>query len=163
MTNSPSSKFSRRATFVLALGGAASVVTGAVAQAVPIRAIQVRGTRNRDLARIAMFVEAELTRRLASRYVRGARGGAVLMVELTSINLPVNTGGRSPWVRGGGSVDMLNGRISLVGPRDRVLQSFPLLASRASTDASDRYPFATDQRLGNLAFTYAYWIVSKLD
>jgi hypothetical protein len=153
-------RFTRRAVLVLAAGSFFSTVGTALAQGVPIRAIRVRGSANRDLARIAPMVARELARQLGPRYVPGARGGATLSVDLTGLDLPVDTDG------GGffsiGYVDVLEGRIALIGPKGAALQQFPLLAQTGSRDASDMYPDATDARLGSLAYTYAHWVISKL-
>jgi len=152
-------RFTRRAVLALAAGFFFSTIGTALAQSVPIRAIRVRGSANRDLRRIAPMVARELARQLGPRYVPGARGGATLAVDLTGLDLPVDTDGGFFSM---GYVDVLEGRIALIGPRGAALQQFPLLAQTGSRDASDMYPDATDARLGSLAYTYAHWVISKL-
>ena len=152
---------------VIGMGAAAILlcVTGPVqAQAVVIRAIKVTGRANRDLARIAPMVAHELGRQLGARYAPGARGGATLVVNLTDVSLPIDTGGSDRFFRhsGGGNSDSLEGEIALIGPRGAAIQQFPLLASRPSTDASDRYFEPSEARLSILAYTYSYWLISKL-
>jgi hypothetical protein len=157
-----SKRFTRRAALALAAGFFVTTVSAVLAQGAPIRAIKVSGRANRDLARIAPMVARELAHQLGSRYVPGARGGATLAVELTVLDLPVDTGSDG-FFMSFGEVDVLKGQIALVGAGGAALQQFPLLAQTGSTDASDMYPDATDARLGSLAYTYAHWVVSKLN
>jgi hypothetical protein len=150
------------------LGAAAALALGvagtAQAQGIPIREIRVSGRANRDLARLAPMVARELARRLGPRYAPGARGGATLVVTLTGVELPDSDSGSDfGFMRHfGGNLDVLDGQIALIGPGGAQIRQFPLLAQTTSTDASDRYPDATDLRLASLASTYCYWIVSKL-
>lgn len=153
----------RRGIFALVAGLAFAGMAPALAADVPIRAIRVTGRANRELARLAPIVAEQLARQLGPRYVPGARGGAMLAVELTGINLPVNTGGDRFFRHFGGSVDVLEGNIAVIGPRGAAVQSFPLLASNGSIDASDIYLEATPARLNGLAYAYAHWVISKLD
>ena len=168
MTDAIRRVVTRRAVFALAAGACVCVAGTAQAAGLPVRAIRVSGTANRDLARLAPMVQQALARQLGARYAPGVRGGATLIVELTDLDLPVRTGGggggRGRFHRSGdGSVDVLEGRIALVGAKGVALQEFPLLAQTGSTDASDIHPFPTDARLASLAYTYSYWVVSKLD
>ena len=156
-------QLTRRGIFALVASLALAGTAPALAAGVPIRAIRVTGRANRELARLAPLVAEQLASQLGPRYVPGARGGATLSVELTGINLPVNTGGDRFFRHFGGSVDVLEGNIAMIGPRGAALQSFPLLASNGSIDASDIYLEATPARLSGLAYAYAHWVVSKLD
>ena len=153
----------RRAAFALAAGFLISASAGAaLADGPPIRAIRVSGTANRDLARIAPMVARELAHQLGPRYAPGAKGGATLDVDLTVLDLPTDTGSNGFFVSPG-YTDVLEGRIAVIGARGAALQQFPLLAQTGSTDASDMYPDATNARLGSLAYTYAHWVISKLN
>lgn len=153
----------RRGLFALAAGLALVAPAPAMAGGVPIRAIRVTGRANRELSRLAPIVAEQLAHQLGLRYAPGARGGATLAVELTGINLPVDTGGDRFFRHFGGNVDVLEGNITVIGAGGRALQSFPLLASNGSIDASDMYMEATPARLTGLAYAYSHWVVSKLD
>jgi len=157
------SRPSRRVVLAMAASLLAGASSSALAQGFVIRAIHVTGEANRDLARLAPMVAQQLARQLGGRYAPGARGGATLSVELTGLDLPVNTGGDHFFRHFGGGVDVLEGQVALIGPRGAAIKAFPLLASTSSTDASDIYMEPTESRLGALAYTYSYWLVGKLD
>ena len=164
-------RLARRAVFALAAGVVIGASGLASAAGLPIRAIRVSGTADRDLARIAPMVARELAHQLGQRYAPGAKGGAVLTVELDTLDLAVSTGGggggggggRHRWQRGGANLDVLEGQIAVIGAKGAALQQFPLMAQTTAIDSSDWHADATDNRLGSLAYTYSYWIISKLD
>jgi hypothetical protein len=155
------SRLTRRTVFAVAAGFLTLAASAASALELPVRAIRVSGHGNRDLARIAPMVAQALAHKLGQRYAPGARGGSTLVVDLTVIDLPVDTS--SDFVFSSGYVDVLKGTVAMLGGKGGPLQQFPLMAQTGSMDASDSYPDATDRRLSSLADTYAYWVVSKLE
>lgn len=153
------SPLSRRALFSLAAGFFAAATGSALAQGILVRAIKVRGEANRDLKMLAPVVAQHIAEQLGPRYVPGARGGATLEVNLTSIDFPVDTDGGDFFSN---DVDVLAGNVRLVGPRGATITAFPLQAQTGSVNASDEYQAPTPARLNNIAHTYAYWLIGKL-
>jgi len=154
----------RRALLAL---GAGLALTGCATSyanntAVPvIRGVRVSGHANLFVELIAPYVQRNIVGLLGSRYQPGAGGGATLMVELTGIELETAMGS-GPGPFSSGATDSLEARISLLAPSGAVLKSFPLLASTFAVDASDQIPGPTKRRLNSLAYTFSYWVISKL-
>ena len=155
-----------RAPFLWARGALAGVLFAASAgvalgQGLPIRAVQVTGQANRDLKMLAPVVRQQLVSQLGPRYEPGVRGGATLVVNLTSVDFPVDTDG-GDFVSFNGELDVLTGTIRLIGPGGRTITAFPLQAQSNSVNASDEYQAPTPARLNSIAYTYAHWVVGKL-
>jgi len=145
--------FTRRRLLSLLVAIFAIGAGSAEAQGVPIRAIQVTGQANRDLKMLAPVVQRQLAEQLVPRYVPGARGGATLVVNLTSVDFPVDTEG-GDFFSFNGDVDVLTGTVRLVGPGRRTIAAFPLQAQSGSVNASDEFQAPTPARLNSIAYTY---------
>ncbi|GLS22202.1 hypothetical protein GCM10007874_52190 [Labrys miyagiensis] len=139
----------------LALGSCATSYAG-VASLPVIRAVHVIGGGNLWLQTMPPFVQRSLIQQLGPRYQPGARGGATLTVQLTDISFPTASNA------GFGSVDTLDGRITLASASGAVLQSFPLFSSTASIDAAAEVTGPTPRRYDWLASSYAHWVLTKL-
>jgi hypothetical protein len=149
----------RRAFLTL---GASMVLAGCatsyadVAGIPAIRAVHVSGGGNLWLETMPAYLQRNLIQQLGPSYRPGARGGATLTVQLTDISFPTASTG------GFGSVDTLDGRITLASAAGGVLRSFPLFASTASVDAAAEATGPTPRRYDWLASSYAHWVLSKL-
>lgn len=161
MTHANPSPARSRALLALTIGLLAAMIGGALAQGLPIRAVQVTGQANRDLKMLAPVVRQQLVSQLGPRYEPGARAGATLVVNLTSVDFPVDTDA-GDFFSFNGDVDVLAGTIRLVGPGGRTITAFPLQAQSGSVNASDEYQAPTPARLNSIAYTYAHWVVGKL-
>jgi hypothetical protein len=121
-----------------------------------IRNIRVSGHGNLWLETMPTYLQRSLVQQLGSRYQPGARGSATLSVVLTDIGFPTASTG------GFGSVDTLDGRITLESASGGVLMTFPLFSSTASIDAAASVTGPTPRRYDWLASSYAHWLLSKL-
>ena len=124
-----------------------------------IKAVRVSGNGNLWLRTMPPFVQRNLVQQLGSRYQPGARGGAVLTVQLTDVSFPTDS---DAGIISVDSVDTIDGRITLTSSSGAVLKSFPLFSSTTSVDAGAEVPMPTTRRYNWLAESYAHWVLSKL-
>ena len=150
------------AASALALGGSALAAVGGM----PIGAIRVEGSRTRTLSELAPMVAGALGTILGPRYQPGARGAATLVVELTQVIIDDGDGGTGslslPFGHDGGA-DQLEGHVVLVGPGRELLAEFPMLTSSGPTFRSQLRMLPDPRRLANLARSFAWWTVGKLE